>query len=70
VVGSMSEVRSSREAPTVIEEYVALGDEVVVYPGVRLRDNVSVYPRLKVPSGIRVPPGTELTSAQEVIDLL
>jgi NDP-sugar pyrophosphorylase family protein len=70
VVGSMSEVRSSRENPTVIEEYVALGDEVVVYPGVRLRDNVSVYPRLKVPSGIRVPPGTELTSAQEVIDLL
>ncbi|HEV8682542.1 MAG TPA: NDP-sugar synthase [Actinomycetota bacterium] len=69
VVGSMSEVRSSREVSTVIEEYVALGDEVVVYPGVKLRGNVSVYPRLKVPAGIRVPPGTELTSAQEVIDL-
>jgi NDP-sugar pyrophosphorylase family protein len=70
VVGSMSEVRSSRETPTVVEDYVALGDEVVVYPGVRLSGNVSVYPRLKVPAGIRVPPGTELTSAQEVIDLL
>jgi hypothetical protein len=66
----MSEIRSSRETPTVIEGYVALGDEVVVHPGVKLSGNVSVYPRLKVPAGIRVPPGTELTSAQEVIDLL
>jgi NDP-sugar pyrophosphorylase family protein len=70
VIGSMSEIRSSRETPTVIEGYVALGDEVVVHPGVKLSGNVSVYPRLKVPAGIRVPPGTELTSAQEVIDLL
>jgi NDP-sugar pyrophosphorylase family protein len=70
VVGSMSEVRSSPSSPTVIEEYVALGDEVVVYPGVNLRAHVSVYPRLKIPAGIRVPPGAELTSAQEVIDLL
>jgi NDP-sugar pyrophosphorylase family protein len=70
VIGSMSEVRSSRETPTVVEGYVALGDEVVVYPGVKLSGNVSIYPRLKVPAGIRVPPGTELTSAQEVIDLL
>jgi NDP-sugar pyrophosphorylase family protein len=70
VVGSMSEIRSSPTAPTVIEEYVALGDEVVVYPGVTLREHVSVYPRLKIPAGIRVPPAAELTSAQEVIDLL
>jgi N-methylhydantoinase A/oxoprolinase/acetone carboxylase beta subunit len=37
-----------------------VGDEVIVYPGVRLAGEVSVYPRLKIPSGIRVPPGAEI----------
>jgi NDP-sugar pyrophosphorylase family protein len=70
VVGSMSEVRSERNRATVLEDFVALGDEVVVAAGVRLAGGVSVYPRLKIPAGIDVPPGTELAGAQDVIDLL
>ncbi len=70
VVGSMSEVQSAQGRATVIEDFVALGDEVVVAPGVRLAGGISVYPRLKVPAGIRVPSGGELTSPQDVIDLL
>ncbi|MGH2693014.1 MAG: sugar phosphate nucleotidyltransferase [Actinomycetota bacterium] len=70
VVGSMSEVRSARGRPTAIDEFVALGDEVVVHPGVRLAGQVSVYPRLEIPAGIQVPPGTELRTPQDVIDRL
>ncbi len=70
VVGSMSEVQSAIGHPTRLEEFVALGDEVVVYPGVRLSDDVSVYPRLKIPPGITVPPGAEITTPEDVIDLL
>jgi NDP-sugar pyrophosphorylase family protein len=70
VIGSMSEIRSEPGNSTVIEDYVALGDEVVVYPGVRLTGEVSVYPRLKIPAGITVPRGSELTSPEDVIDLL
>lgn len=70
VVGSMSEIRSDPKHPTVLEDRVALGDEVIVYAGVRLEGGVSVYPRLKVPSGIRVPPGAELTSAEDVLRYL
>lgn len=67
VVGSMSELRSTPEDPVVLDEYVALGDEVTVYPGVRLCGDVSVYPRLKLPSGIRVPAGAELTGPADVL---
>ncbi|HWC32266.1 MAG TPA: NDP-sugar synthase, partial [Actinomycetota bacterium] len=70
VVGSMSELRSSPAQPTVIEDYVALGDEVVVQPGVRLSGGVSVYPRLKIPRGIRVPPQAELATPKDVLELL
>jgi carbonic anhydrase/acetyltransferase-like protein (isoleucine patch superfamily) len=70
VVGSMSEVQSEPGRATVLEDFVALGDEVVVHPGARLAGDISVYPRLKIPAGISVPAGTELASAQEVIDLL
>lgn len=70
VVGSMSEVQSERGRSTVLEDFVALGDEVVVHPGVRLAGGISVYPRLKIPTGINVPPGTELAEAQHVLDLL
>ncbi len=70
VVGSMSEIRSHPNAPTILEEFVALGDEVIVQAGVRLSDHVDVYPRLKVPASIRVPPGRALTSAQDILDLL
>jgi NDP-sugar pyrophosphorylase family protein len=70
VVGSMSEVRSARGRPTLIDEFVALGDEVVVHPGVRLSGHVNVYPRLKIPGGINVAPGSELATPQDVIDLV
>jgi NDP-sugar pyrophosphorylase family protein len=70
VVGSMSEVRSERGNRTLIEEYVALGDEVIVHAGVRLSGSISVYPRLKVPSGIRVPPGQELATADDILRFL
>ena len=70
VIGSMSEIRSEATATTILDDYVGLGDEVVVYAGVRLASDVSVYPRLKVPSGIRVPPGTELTGPADVLRYL
>jgi NDP-sugar pyrophosphorylase family protein len=67
VIGSMSEVRSEPFNPTSLERFVALGDEVVVYPGVHLTDEVAVYPRLKLPSGIRIPPGTEVAGPADVL---
>ncbi len=70
VVGSMSEIRSEPYNQTTIENGVALGDEVVVYPGVHLSDDVSVYPRLKLPSGIRVPAGVEVTGPADVLRYL
>jgi NDP-sugar pyrophosphorylase family protein len=70
VIGSMSEVRSARTRPTVIDEFVALGDEVVIHAGVRLAGNVNVYPRLKIPAGINVPPGAELATPEDVIELV
>jgi NDP-sugar pyrophosphorylase family protein len=70
VIGSMSEVRSERGRATVIEEFVALGDEVVVHPGVRIGGEVSVYPRLKLPAGIRVEPGAELATPEDVLERL
>jgi NDP-sugar pyrophosphorylase family protein len=70
VVGSMSEVRSEPFNPTSIERFVALGDEVVVYPGVHLADDVAVYPRLRLPFGISVPAGTELAGPADVLNHL
>ena len=66
----MTEVRSHQATPTVIEDYVALGDEVTVYAGVHLAGEVSVYPRLKIPNGIRVPRGAELATADDVLRYL
>jgi NDP-sugar pyrophosphorylase family protein len=70
IVGSMTEIRSEHANATVIEDHVALGDEVTVYAGVRLRGDIAVYPRLKIPGGIRVPPGSELTGAADVLRYL
>ncbi|MGZ8600129.1 MAG: sugar phosphate nucleotidyltransferase [Actinomycetota bacterium] len=67
VVGSMTEIRSEPFHPTTIQRFVALGDEVIVYPGVHLADDVSVYPRLKLPSGIRIPKGMEVTGPADVL---
>jgi NDP-sugar pyrophosphorylase family protein len=70
VVGSMTEIRSEPFHPTTIERFVALGDEVIVYPGVHLADDVAVYPRLKLPSGIRIPEGREVTGPADVLRYL
>ena len=66
----MTEIRSDHATPTVIQDYVALGDEVTVYAGVRLEGDIAVYPRLKIPNGIRVPPGSEITGAADVLRYL
>jgi NDP-sugar pyrophosphorylase family protein len=70
VIGSMSEIRSEPSLPTTIDDYVGIGDEVVVYAGVRLGGEVSVFPRLKIPHGIRVPRGVELTGPADVLRYL
>ena len=70
VIGSMTEIRSEPFNPTTIERFVALGDEVVVYPGVHLTDEVAVYPRLKLPSGIHFPAGTEVAGPADVLRFL
>lgn len=67
VVGSMSEIRSEPWNQTGIEGGVALGDEVIVYAGVRLSGNVSIYPRLKIPAGIHIPAGVEVTGPADVL---
>ena len=70
VIGSMSEIRSERDNPTEISEFVALGDEVTVYAGVRLSGEISVYPRLKIPAGIKVPRGSEVSGPADVLRYL
>ena len=70
VIGSMTEIRSEPFNPTTIERFVALGDEVVVHPGVHLADEVAVYPRLKLPSGIPIPAGTQVVGPADVLRFL
>ncbi len=70
VIGSMTEIRSEPYNPTTIEDFVALGDEVTVYAGVRLEGHISVYPRLKLPGGIRIPAGTEMAGPADVLRYL
>jgi NDP-sugar pyrophosphorylase family protein len=69
-IGSMAEVRSSQVKPTICEDFVAIGDEVILQPGVYLSDNVSLYPRVRVPSGAQIPPGVEIRSAEDVMKYL
>jgi NDP-sugar pyrophosphorylase family protein len=69
-VGSMAEVRSTHAQPTTVEEFCALGDEVVLQPGVTLSDGISLYPRVRVPAGAAIPPGTEIRSAEDVMRYL
>jgi NDP-sugar pyrophosphorylase family protein len=70
VVGSMTEVRSEPGLFTLVEDFVALGDEVTVHPGVHLAHGISVYPRLKIPAGINVPPNAEVTGPADVLRYL
>ncbi|HVL91037.1 MAG TPA: NDP-sugar synthase, partial [Actinomycetota bacterium] len=69
-VGSMSEVRSSPETPTVLEDYVGLGDEVVLQPGTRISGNITIWPRLRIPAAAAIPPGVEIRDADDVMRYL
>ena len=66
-VGSMTEIGSTQACPTVLEEYVAIGDEATVLPGAQLRDRISIHPRLKIPATATIPPGTEIRDAEDVL---
>ncbi len=70
VVGSMSEIRSEIGLPTILDDYVALGDEVTVHAGVRLEGNIAIFPRLKVPGGIQVPRNTDITGPADILRYL
>lgn len=69
-VGSMVEVRSAPGQPTILEDYVAVGDEAVVLPGAHLAGRVAIYPRLKIPAGAVIPPGSEIRDADDVLACL
>ncbi len=69
-VGSMAEVRSDAERRTVLEDHVALGDEVVIQEGAELGGNISVWPGLKIPRAARIPRQTEVQSAEDVLRYL
>src|SRR5579872_4453177 len=66
-LGSMAEIRSTAERPTVLEDYVAIGDETVVHAGDHLAGKISVFPRLKIPAGAVIPAGTEIRDADDVL---
>jgi NDP-sugar pyrophosphorylase family protein len=66
-IGSMVEIGSTWEHQSVLEEYVAVGDEAVVQPGAHLRDRISIHPRLKIPAPVAIPPGTEVRDAEDVL---
>lgn len=70
LTGLMPEIHSTREQPVSLTRYVAIGDEVIIRPGVQLHDSVLVHPRLKIPTGVHVPPNTELSSSDQVLNYL
>jgi NDP-sugar pyrophosphorylase family protein len=69
-VGSLVEVRSSEKRRTVLEDYVAIGDEAIIQQGVHLIGRINVYPRVKVPFGAEVPEGAEIRDANDVLKYL
>lgn len=69
-VGSMSEVRSSPENPTVLDDYVGLGDEVVLQPGTRMSGGITIWPRLRIPAAAAIPDGVEIRDADDVMKYL
>ena len=69
-VGSMAEIRSSTARRTVLEGYVAIGDEAAVQQGVHLIGRINIYPRVKVPFGAEIPDGAEIRDANDVLNFM
>ncbi len=69
-VGSMAEVRSSPETPTILEDFVGLGDEVVLQPGSHLSGGITIWPRLRIPAAAAIPDGVEIRDADDVMKYL
>lgn len=70
LTGIMVELQSTREHPTSLSNYVAIGDEVIIRDGVTLSDGVTIHPRLKVPAGANIPPNTEVESPEQMLEYL
>jgi hypothetical protein len=64
------QVRSSSAHRTVLEQFVAVGDEVVVREGVHLSGDISVWPRVKIPYGAEIPRGAEVRDSNDVLRYL
>lgn len=69
-IGSMAEVRSSPTNPTIVEDFVGLGDEVVLQPGTHLSGQVTIWPRLRIPAAAAIAPGVEVRDADDVMRYL
>ncbi len=68
LTGIMVDIDSTHEQPVRLQRYVAVGDEVIIRPGVTLADGVTIHPRLKVPRGVNIPPHTEVETADEMLE--
>ncbi|HOF87110.1 MAG TPA: NDP-sugar synthase [Armatimonadota bacterium] len=70
LTGIMVDIDSTHGLPILLKRYVAIGDEVIIRPGVTLSGGVTIHPRLKVPRGITIPPHTEVETAEEMLEYL
>ncbi|MHB9130564.1 MAG: sugar phosphate nucleotidyltransferase [Armatimonadota bacterium] len=66
VVGMAVRLHSTREQPISLMSHVAVGDEVVVYPGVWLSERVKVYPRIQIPTGVWLASPIEVQSDEQL----
>ncbi|MEU9594747.1 NDP-sugar synthase [Streptomyces sp. NPDC048219] len=65
-IGPMAQVLSERVRPLRLEQFSAIGDGAVLWPGSRFC-GVTVYPRLRVPTLAGVPAQTELRRADDIL---
>ncbi|MEW1749580.1 NDP-sugar synthase [Streptomyces angustmyceticus] len=65
-IGPMAQVLSERARPLRLEQFSAIGDGAVLWPGSRFC-GVTVYPRLRVPALAGVPAQTELRRADDIL---
>jgi hypothetical protein len=62
----MAQALSERVRPLRLEQFSAIGDGAVLWPGSRFC-GVTVYPRLRVPALAGVPAQTELRHADDIL---